>query len=350
MLRFSFQKGLVRLALALVVPLAGCSMTTVVMRLQQPRPSQVELKDIQKIAILDFTTELGERNTGVVFTQAARRLFEKDGQYALNDPESVRMFIREARLRPSQFQDLRTLQFVADHIHTDAFCFGDLSDLKMDKDTRYSYRRRKIGEKSVEQKLVDSAGNTRVVVTYEPVYQQIPVTTVSRQVQVRVKARIVDARTGALLWEREASLARAYHGQWDEEQGAQGYWMNDQQASQLALDTLAQSLFQPLFQDTVLRDRQLAMATGPAKYDQLIRQGNDAAAKGDLKAAGQWWLEAFNLDRNRPEAVANLGILREKNGEYAQAIQDFQFAGRLLGKPWSGYGADIMNYRRNRIK
>ncbi len=348
--RFTFLTGCWWLNLGLALSLTGCSMATVMLRLQQPRPSQVELKDVKKIAILDFTTPLGESGSGTDFADVARRLFQQDGQYKINDPDSIRAFIREARLRPSQFQDLSTLQFVADHIHTDAFCFGDLTEMSLKNNKTYSYRQRKIGEKSVEHQMVDSRGNTRVVVTYEPIITRIKVTSVSRQVSMRVKARLVDARNGALLWEREQQVSRTYQGQWDEEKGAQGYWMNDQEASKMALTTLAQTLFQPLLKDTVVCNRQLAMPASRDAYAQLVRKGNEAAAKGNLTAAGQQWLSAFNLDRTRPEAVANLAILREKNGEYAQAIRDYEYAGRQLGQPWAGYGPDIMNYRRNRIK
>lgn len=325
--------------------LVSCALIQPVVTVEVEQASRYQWSFIQRLALLDFASPFDYPGSGSYFAEQARELLTAQSSYQLVSNQQINEFVRLKRLSPSRFQTLSTIRFFADAIKCDAICFGDVTDIALDKNLETSSRRKQVGQESISRKIIDSNGNTRVVTDVRPVYQTFIVRYLDRDLKIKAMARMVNASNGEVLWEDGETYTRRFQGIDDEELGRQGSWESDSALVNFGLKQTAERLFGPLLTYQATRERRLATADGKTDYDRLIQEGNQLARKNQWTLAGQIWLKAYNLNKERPEAVANLGIIRERHGEYEAAINDYQIAGQRLGSPWDQYAPDIRQYR-----
>ena len=92
-----------------------------------------------------------------------------------------------------------------------------------------------------------------------------------------------------------------------------------------------------------LRPRRLAKISGHDKYANLLNEGNGAYKTVQYRRAEEQWLKAVDLEPDRREARANLGIMYEEMGEYNKALQEYALAAKQKKAPWDSYYQELLN-------
>jgi tetratricopeptide (TPR) repeat protein len=87
--------------------------------------------------------------------------------------------------------------------------------------------------------------------------------------------------------------------------------------------------------------RILAVANDGSEYSQLINQGIQNALQNNLEAAKDFWTRALELNPERPEAYANLGVFLERAGDYDKALHYYKLAAKSLHQPWQDYADEL---------
>ncbi|MCD4813361.1 hypothetical protein K8S19_06685 [bacterium] len=323
--------------LGFVFFLSGCASLRPQVHYSVLLPSKIQLDQVNRIAILDFAVPLGDAAQGRWFARALYDLFEEQSDYRMIAPGTSHIIIKKMNIRLSRFRRLETVRRVGEALGAHALLFGDLTIPAMQTFHKKEKMMHQVGVRRELETVFDSLGNTRSFWREIPLFEEVTQHTRNRQLAVLAKARLIRIKDGVVLWEGQAE------GQVDDEVVfMEGSLRVSQQRSEenlrfAALHQTVGELVQDLLPRRVIRYRQLACVKEKNAYADFVTQGNAAALKNDWMLAGRLWLEAVILDPQRPEAHANLGILREGAQEYAQALKDYRYAAEKLGAPWTIY-------------
>ena len=327
--------------LLIVLGLSGCATLTRIVEFTVQGESRVVLPQVQSLAILDFAVPLARKAYGLSFAARVSRVLNKQDQYRIISPAASRQLLTARRLLPSHFQKSRVLFQVGEELRADALLFGDLSGIRIHKDVKPETVRRKVGEERRTRKIIDADGNTRVVVRIIPVYREFWRKQITRTVMIQAGARVVRTKDNAILWENTIQTSRSFTSVEEEGGIRKGNWKPDHELINQLLEPVARRLLRDLLTRTILRRRRLINPASRDEYSRLVENGIRAAWRNNWEEAGSTWLRAAALDPKRPEARANLGVLREQTGNFEQAIKDYKFAADKLGPPWSDYAAQV---------
>ena len=85
-------------------------------------------------------------------------------------------------------------------------------------------------------------------------------------------------------------------------------------------------------------------ASSNDKYAGLIKEGVAFVTNGKFREAEKLFEKARSLDKSRPEAWANLGVLFERKREFKKALKSYRIAADKLGNPWSRYYNEVKEH------
>ncbi len=327
--------------LLMVLGLPGCASLTRVVEFTVQGESRVVLPRVQSLAILDFAVPLGRKIYGQKFADLVSRVFSQQDQYRIILPAVSRPILRTRRLVPSHFQKSRVIFQIGEELQTDALLFGDLTGIRLHKDVKSETFRRKVGEERRTRKIIDANGNTRVVVKIIPVYKDFWRRKITRTVMIQAGARLVRTKDSAVLWENSIQIRRNFLSVEEEGGIRKGNWKPEHELINQLLGPAARRLVKDLLTRTITRRRRLIDAAGRDEYSRLVKNGIRNAWQNNWEEAGSLWLRAAALELERPEARANLGVLREHTGNFEQALKAYKFVADKLGPPWTDYAAQV---------
>ncbi|MCK5219099.1 hypothetical protein KAR10_06240 [bacterium] len=92
-----------------------------------------------------------------------------------------------------------------------------------------------------------------------------------------------------------------------------------------------------------LGPRRLAEISEQDKYADFLHEGNWAYKMVQYRRAEEQWHQALNLEPDRLEARANLGIMYEKMGEYNNALQAYALTATHKKPPWNSYYQELLS-------
>ncbi len=95
------------------------------------------------------------------------------------------------------------------------------------------------------------------------------------------------------------------------------------------------------YQNSNASKRSFLQADSTDDYARLVDKGIRAAMHNQWEEARNLWEQAISLNAKRPEAVANLGLFFEKNKQYLEAMQCYQFVFQVLGAPWDRFYQEV---------
>lgn len=337
----TWNRKLLVFKLLIVLGLPGCATFMRVVEFTVPGGSRVVLSRVSSLAILDFAVPLGRKTYGKRFADLVNQIFSNQDQYRIIPPAVSRPLLSARRLLPSHFQKSRVIFQIGEELQTDALLFGDLSGIRIHKDVKPETFRRKVGEERRTRKIIDANGNTRVVVKIIPLYKEFWRKKITRTVMIQAGARVVRTKDSAILWENTIQTRRSFTSVEEEGGIRKGNWKPDHELINQMLGPAAQRLIKDLLTRTIARRRRLLNAAGRDEYSRLVEKGIRVAWQNNWEEAGSLWLRAAALEPERPEARANLGVLREHTGDFEQALKDYKFAAIRLGPPWSDYAAQV---------
>lgn len=330
------------LLLLLIIPgLPGCASLTRIVEFTVPGESRVILSRVQSLAILDFAVPLGRKSYGRKFAALVSRVFSNQDQYRIIPPAASRPLLSARRLLPSHFQKARVIIQMGQELQADALLFGDISGIRLHKDVKPETFRRKVGEKRRTRKIIDADGNTRTVVKIIPVYKDFWRRKIKRTVMLQAGARLLRTKDSAVLWENTIQIRRSFTSVEEEGGIRKGNWKPEHELINQLLEPAARRLVKDLLTRTIIRRRRLISAAGRDEYSRLVENGIRTAWQNNWEEAGSLWLRAAASAPGRPEARANLGVLREHTGDFQQALKDYKFVADKLGPPWRDYAAQV---------
>lgn len=319
----------------------GCAGMQVEVRQTIIAPAQVEMPGVRSLAIVDFAAPLGGPAHGRRFAGYIYDLFREQAFYGLIPPAQAGRFLQANRIPPSRFQDLQTVKTVGQGIGADALLFGDLPSARVHRQVMKHKEVRQVGWEKQKVVITDAEGNTRSVLRNMPVYREFTIEKIYRTVEVRAQARLVSIRESRVLWENDQSWSKRFETVKENGVWQSGEKTNDTLLLNRALHQFAKKFVQDLLPRRVLRTRRLALPADTGAYQDLMIKGNQAAGRNHWQAAGTLWVKAMALEPKRAEARANLGVLREGERQFTQALSDYKYAAKQLGKPWGGYYWDL---------
>lgn len=301
-------------------------------------PGKIDLTKIKRMAVLDFSMVFHNRpEQGIRLAQSITAKLRTRARLDMVPVEISRAAFREMRIPRSRFAERSVLKQLGEKLNADAILFGDLTAAQIKKYSTYKTVVRQKGVQKEAQMVIDALGNTRTIWKSIPIFVDVVQETIHRLVQVQAHARLVLIEAGFVLWEEKTHFHKSVKTTIEEGGIIQGNREADEVLLRKFIDALGERLLQEVLPRRVVRIRQLAVAEDIGKYADFIRQGTTAAYKNNWHLAGNYWLQAQALNPNRPEARANLGVLRELEGEYEQAGRDYLYAAQQLGQPWKKY-------------
>jgi len=332
--------------LAVAATLSGCGLREV--RFDVTEPSRVRLPGIQSLAILDFADPYHGQIYGVGFAADLTETLKTQTGYSIIAPDESQALFRELRLTPSRLTDRQVVAEVGRRLGADALLFGDVQEAEVVSYVQADTETRKVGERTVISEEVLPDGNTRTVSRRYPVYQDFWIKHIRRVGRFQAEALLVRSRDKEVLWQDAVERTGETTAE-DRELGRPtGDWSTDEVFLERLLRQASLQLIRDLLPRILTRVRNLAEPASHDAYADRVRQGNQFAVQGKWDEAGAAWLEADVLQPARPEARANLGVLRERAGEYAQAVRDYADAARQLGAPWNQYLAEVEDLQARR--
>lgn len=327
----------------LLLLLSGCGLREV--RFSVVEPPKVALPGVERLALLNFADPYHRQAYGVGFAGYLSELFRSQSGLVLIPPAEMTASLSALRLLPSRLGDPAVVAEVGRRIGADALLFGDVQEATVTPTESRESVSRKIGERyRVEEETLPD-GKTRKVVRVYPVYREYWVRTVRRFGRFQAEARLVGVRDGTVLWQNQVSRTRETYAREHEDGTRSGDWSADDVFMEKLMRPAASQLCRDLLPRVLPRVRNLAEPGTRDEYAALLKQGNQAALQGDWDRAGSAWLKASVREPERPEAWANLGVLRERSGDFGLAAQNYETAARKLGSPWSEYRAEAERTR-----
>ncbi|NTV53654.1 MAG: hypothetical protein HGA76_11685 [Candidatus Firestonebacteria bacterium] len=256
-------------------------------------------------------------------------------------PAETRAGLAQMRVLASAFNDPGVVAETGKRLGADALLFGDL---QMTEVRRTIKRETSVRQTGVRHETVPETGKDGKVhqVDYAyPVMEEIWRDRIQRSLQVHVEARLVRASDAVVLW--QASTDWTGDSLAEEEQSGQrrGDWSSDEEFRVLQMHRAAKQLLAPLLPRVFTRVRRLAVCPDEGPYAEWIKTGNEAVLAGSWEQGGEAYLKAVSLDSARPEAYANLGVLREHQGDFSQALCDYESVSRKIPEPWTGYAREV---------
>jgi hypothetical protein len=317
----------------------GCGLKEV--RFSVTAEPKVILPGVRKLAILHFADPRHQQAYGASFANALAETFQSNSGFMIISPATAEETLAPLRLFPSQFANPQVVAEAGRRLGAEALLFGDVQTAEVKTTEDQDTVTKKVGERHVLQPETLPSGETRMVSHAYPIYHEFRNRKLYRVGRFQTEARVVRAADGSLLWQQQAAVERKSQAEEAEAGEQSGDWSPDEAFMQVILRQAAQQLGRDLLPRVLPRVRVLAEAPSQDAYAGLIRQGIDLALQGDWQAAGGRWLQAAALAPERPEARADLGVLRERSGELAQARNDYAAAAVKLGSPWKDYAAEV---------
>ncbi|MBN1596223.1 hypothetical protein JW933_09885 [candidate division FCPU426 bacterium] len=322
------------LLLGAIGGLAACASMQHPIHYTVTKPGKIDFADIHTLAVLDFGNPLGQPHWGAAMAQALAAVINETGAARVLSSGPTRQAFQRLRVTRSRFQEKRVIQQLGQDLNARGLLFGDITAAEIRPFIATEMVIRQQGFRQEEELAVDARGNTRVIIRSVPVYIQIKRENITRQVRVQAEARLVRTGDGAVLWQGQTELLQEYASVRENGRCLEGVCLADEELMALAFQAFGRKLLQELLPQQLVRQRYLAQAVTDDEYAELINKGNMAARSNDWNSAGIFWLRAQALHPGRPEAHANLGLLREKTGDYTQAVKDFTYAAKQLGPSW----------------
>jgi hypothetical protein len=328
--------------LGLVAMLSACAGIQHRVQFTVQLPGKIDLAKLQRIAVMDFSVAFyNHPEQGVWLAQDLADQLRIQAQVEVVPVEVSRRAFREMRIPRSRFTERSTLKKIGKKLNAKAILFGDLSAARIKKYSTYKTVVRQRGVRREAQAVSDHNGTTRTVWKSIPIYVDITQETIRRSVQVQVQARVVKSEDGSVLWEKKLYFDKTVKTIMEDGEIIRGNKEVDGIILRQFIAALSEEVLREILPRIVKRTRELAEALDESEYGQLIRQGNEAVYKRDWQLAGNYWLQAQALQPKRPEAKANLGILREAEMEFEQALLDYTYAAKIIGKPWIKYREQV---------
>jgi tetratricopeptide (TPR) repeat protein len=187
-------------------------------------------------------------------------------------------------------------------------------------------------------------GKVHAVTYAYPITQEVWRDHVTRTFVFHAEARLVNTRDASVLWQESSDWSGESKAQEEANGQRTGDWSTDEEFRNRQLHQAAQHLLAKLLPRMLTRNRQLAECAQEGPYAEWISTGNQAAVAGRWEQAGESWLKAVSLSPGRPEALANLGVFYEHQGDYNQALQDYKLAARQLKKNWGDYAREVEKF------
>jgi len=326
-----------------LLALSGCAGLQPHVKYTVRVPSVVRVPETSRIALFQFTlsdVSLGDPAYARMFTRYLESHFRMS-HYRMVSPERATAAFLAKKIFPSRLRDPGVVRALGRELEVDYFLFGDIPRLTQVRRSATKRIQRQIGEKEESTIVVQPDGTSATVVQVVPVYQEVLHEEISRITEAAASCRLVRVADAAVVWENSASDVRRDRKELEDHVVTVGEAGQDEDLVSRALSQVGWKLVENLLPREVQRIRYLAQVSGGSDYARLVNLGNQAAMLDDWQKAGHLWLKALNSMPQAPEARGNLGILRERSGEFVQAFQDYQYAASLLGKPWHDYIRDL---------
>jgi tetratricopeptide (TPR) repeat protein len=319
--------------------LAGCAMREV--RFTVTEAGRVQLPEVQRIAILDFSGPYSNRGLGEQYAQDLAEAFQAKSTYTIILPAAARRPIANMRVLPSQFDSAAVVRDVGKQLGADAILFGDVQTAEIQRSVQRGTFNRKAGERRETVKETYPDGKLHAVVYTYPVYQEFWRDHIRRTLNFHSEARLVRTRDGFILWQDAIDWNRESTAEEEQSGARKGDWTSDEAFLAKHMRSAAEHLLANLLPRVLTRVRILADSSEEGPFAEWMRMGNKAAVSGQWDEAGSFWLKAASLNNGHPGVRANLGILREHNGDFKQALLDYEYAAKQLGKPWNEYARQV---------
>jgi len=336
------------LIILLLFNLIGCAGVNREIRYTVTLPGKIELPHVSSLAILDFAVPLGNPEHGRLFAQFITEKFQNEAYFRMIPPDVSRGIFRRMHVPRSRFREFKVIHELGNALGADALLFGDLTSAKILKQSTAETIVRQRGFKKERQLVIDAEGNTHIIWNSIPVYEEIVQETIYRTVSLQAEARLVRVFDGNVFWEDRVDFRKTVKSIQVDGVVLEGNKETDEALIRRFLNKISRLLIRDLLPRRITRSRLLADVTDDSVYADFIRKGNDAARKKDWNLAGNLWLQALALSPERPEAHANLGVLREASREFQQALKDYKFAAERIGPPWNYYYQELMEFIRRR--
>lgn len=321
----------------------GCGFREV--RFNITEAPKVKLPGVRTVAILGFADPYHQQAYGAAFAAQLAEAFGEHGGFTLVPSETVGRVLAPLRLQPSEIASAAVIREVGERLGADALLYGDLLEASVAPRVETTRETRQVGEQPVVAEERQPDGSMRRVTRMIPVYHDFWRRKRIRAARLRAEGRLVRAADNAVLW--SGSVERAKEAEsWETEEGARGGdWSPDADLLARLTRRAANRLARDLFPRVLTRVRRLAEPGDESAYARLVAEGNEYAQAGQWELAGGSWLRAAALAPERPEARANLGVLRERAGDFVQAAADYATAADRLGSPWREYAREAEQTR-----
>ncbi len=331
--------------IVLMCLVAGCGMREV--RFVVHEPSRISLKSIHTLALLDFGTPYSAEKYGEAFSTQLINLLLENGSPQVLARDRVRSVLTEMRIAASQLEDPKVVLDIGTRLNADAVLYGDVQNATLRRSSEREWISQKIGERRELVREVGANGMAHTVEYRFPVYEERWRDHIRRVFNIQVKARLVNASNNSIIWQGAAQWTGESSAEEDQDGKRRGDWTSDDEFETKQIHSAARKMFHEILPQALLRVRVLAEPEHEGPYFEWIHLGNDAALAGDWNQAGSHWLKASLLESARPEARGNLGILREHEGDFEQALRDYEFAALRKKQPWERYAQEVRQMIEN---
>lgn len=106
-------------------------------------------------------------------------------------------------------------------------------------------------------------------------------------------------------------------------------------------ETLKLSTLPAKLADMAVDERVFSVLQGTDAYSQFMSQGLQATKHNDWNQALELWEKALEINRERPEAWGNIGIIHEIKGNPEKALEYYRHAAEKQPKPWADYAQKL---------
>jgi hypothetical protein len=328
--------------LALCALLFGCAAPEVRFMLREG--SRVPLTDVRRLAVLTFASPYGNRQLGETFAVDVADHLSTLAGLAVLPPAEAAPGLAPLRLRAGDFNDPRVVAEAGKVLGVDALLFGDVQTAEVRRTVKRETNTVQTGVRRETVMETGPDGQPRAVTYAYPVTREAWRNVVKRTFVFHAEARLVRARDAAQLWQESSDWTGESLAEEDEQGQRRGDWSTDEEFRNKQMRRAALNMLAGVLPRALNRTRVLAEAAAEGPYAEWVSAGNQAAVAGRWEEAGGDWLKAVSLAPNRPEAHANLGVLREHQGDYLQAQRDYELAARQAPQPWGTYAEEVRQF------
>jgi hypothetical protein len=305
--------------------------------------AEVQLSDVGSVAVLNFGGTFSQRELGPLFAHHLAAGLQERSRYRIIPPEEAAAALAGSRFLPSQFLEPAVVSEAGRVLRADALLFGDVQTLEIQRSIKRETESRQTGVRQETAEKTGDDGKKRRVTYTVPVFQPYWRDQIRRTLVFQAEARLVRTRDHAVLWQEQVHWTGHSLAEEEENGSRRGDGSSDEAFRNLHLHQAALSLLAKVLPSQVARIRLLAVPGEEGPYSDWVMEGNQAAVAGNWEQAGAAWLKAASLDRDRPEARANLGVFWERQGDFQQALNEYAYAATRLKNPWKIYHREVQH-------